>query len=287
MQSITKQLFNLPPESSETAVTIRPQPGYSYKTTIESRRGKSSTYNIGTKVYINICHSDSLPAPKIASEDEIQQALMAVPGATYQTPLSLGKPRQQLLDEDEDTLILDACIHTQPFIRSEHDLDFRLYILELAMEHAEEALSVDLSRQFIILKVAAKGAPIPKRTLLLPPESSSAGSKVDALLFPSPQVATSPQVSMSSWYCRPSFKKDDGILIIILEMPTYTTPIPPWSVQIDYSCLMLKGVMDKVIDIMLPETIDVVSTANRVEYYKKSGHLVIHLMIATVRERYI
>lgn len=42
--------------------------------------------------------------------------------------------------------MMDACVNTQPYLRSEKDLDFRLYLLELAMEYVEEALSVDLSR---------------------------------------------------------------------------------------------------------------------------------------------
>ena len=41
---------------------------------------------------------------------------------------------------------MDACIHTQPYMRAECDLDFRLYIIELAIEFVEEMESVDLSR---------------------------------------------------------------------------------------------------------------------------------------------
>lgn len=65
------------------------------------------------------------------------------------------------------------------------------------------------------------------------------------------------------------------------------TPIP-WDVQIDGTRLLVRGVdKDNVIDIMLPETIDVTSASNRVDYYKKSGHLVAFLTISTVRERYL
>lgn len=43
-------------------------------------------------------------------------------------------------------LIFDACINTNPYIRAEGDLDYRLYILELAMELVNEKEGVSLSR---------------------------------------------------------------------------------------------------------------------------------------------
>lgn len=41
---------------------------------------------------------------------------------------------------------MDACINTQPYLRTEKDLDYRLYILELSMEYVEDAESITLSR---------------------------------------------------------------------------------------------------------------------------------------------
>jgi hypothetical protein len=230
MEAIAKQLLNSSPKPFEKTLTIQPRAGYSYKTTIESRQKQpqQSTHDIGCKVYINICYSDNLPAPKLASEGDIQKALLAAPGATYQVPLSLGQPRKLAgTKESAKDMIFDACIHTQPFIRSEHDLDFRLYLLELAMEHIEEALCVSLSRQFIMLKVAAKGAPIPKRTIHLPESSGSVDSlisrKLEVKKSPPPPIAPIvPQVTVKSWSCKPLFKKDNRTLAVIFQMPPPT-----------------------------------------------------------------
>jgi len=43
-------------------------------------------------------------------------------------------------------LVLDACIHTEPFKRTEKDFDYKLYIMELAMEWVEEKCRIELSR---------------------------------------------------------------------------------------------------------------------------------------------
>lgn len=230
MEAIAQQLLSSSVKPFEKALTIQPRAGYSYKTTIESRQKQpeQSTLDIdnGCQVYINICYSDSLPAPKLASEDEIQKALLAAPGATYQVPLSLGQPRKLAgSKESSKDMIFDACIHTQPFIRSEHDLDFRLYLLELAMEHIEESICVSLSRQFIMLKVAAKGAPIPKRIIHLPDASGSVDSlvsrKLEVKKTPPPPIAPIvPQVKVESWSCQPLFKKENGTLTVILQMPS-------------------------------------------------------------------
>ena len=43
-------------------------------------------------------------------------------------------------------LVVDACIHTEPYRRAEKDFDYKLYIMELAMEWVEEKCRVELSR---------------------------------------------------------------------------------------------------------------------------------------------
>jgi len=43
-------------------------------------------------------------------------------------------------------LVVDACIHTDPYKRTKKDFDYKLYIMELAMEWVEEKCRVELSR---------------------------------------------------------------------------------------------------------------------------------------------
>jgi hypothetical protein len=131
----------------------------------------------------------------------------------------LGLPRP--IDDDNKSnkgVIMDACIHTQPFIRSEHDLDFRLHVLELAMEHTEDALSVHLSREFTMLKLPGKGMPIPKRIIHVPKSPGSVDAYISNKMEKNNAMASITeiqQVGLPTW----SFKQENGILTVVFQMP--------------------------------------------------------------------
>lgn len=108
-----------------------------------------------------------------------------------------------------DKLIMDACIHTQAYLRCEKNLDYRLYILELAMEYVEEICSVNLSREFTMPNIKSKGA-IPTRRLRLPKPSLVTAVKNE--LKPTSS-------SSSSWKFQPVIKKEDTLITIRIPMP--------------------------------------------------------------------
>ncbi|GJJ67993.1 hypothetical protein EMPS_00339 [Entomortierella parvispora] len=122
-----------------------------------------------TPIFINICHADSMPkpTPAVVSEEEIQKAINAVEGATYQVPFQLSPPREYQNKSNKTYLVVDACIHTQPYKRTETDLDFKLYIMELAMEWVEEKCRMDLSRSFSLPDVKSKDE-LKARSVILP-----------------------------------------------------------------------------------------------------------------------
>lgn len=98
---------------------------------------------------------------------------------------------------------MDACIHTQPFIRSERDLDFRLYLLELSMEYVEDIVSVSLSREFTMPSAKSIGS-IPTRVLRLPK--------------PSLMTAIRTEIK-ATWTLQPSFTVDQNRLVVVIPMP--------------------------------------------------------------------
>lgn len=178
---LAKEFLNQVKRDDFNTVTIHPQAGYVCKTHVIS---SSEEHKKDTPVYINICHASAIPAPPVMNENEIQKALNAEPETTYRVPLSMGqlrrgeKGRAICINEGYslsqrcklDAIIMDACINTQPYLRSEKDLDFRLYILELSMEYVEEILGVGLSREFTMPNIKSKGD-IPGRVLRLPKPS--------------------------------------------------------------------------------------------------------------------
>ncbi|KAI2592264.1 PIH1D1 isoform 2, partial [Pan troglodytes] len=68
------------PESTQ----IQPQPGFCIKT--NSSEGK---------VFINICHSPSIPPPADVTEEELLQ-MLEEDQAGFRIPMSLGEPHAEL-----------------------------------------------------------------------------------------------------------------------------------------------------------------------------------------------
>ena len=61
-------------------------------------KDSSDNYNwtVGMKVFCNLCHSPSIPAPPLVSKEEIIKAIKNDDSSTYKVPLSLSKPRSDI-----------------------------------------------------------------------------------------------------------------------------------------------------------------------------------------------
>ncbi|KAK9765996.1 hypothetical protein K7432_005254 [Basidiobolus ranarum] len=152
-----KPIETLLPEKSYKDFTvplrIEPLPGFILSTVTAS---KSEKYPSNYPIFVNICHSPDFPKPPKVTEQEIQKALNADPTSNYQIPLSLTEPRTDTND-GKACLVFDACIHSEPFQRSCQDFDFRLYIIELAIEWVEEKNKLELRREFTLPAGSSKG----------------------------------------------------------------------------------------------------------------------------------
>jgi hypothetical protein len=67
-----------------------------------------------------------MPTPRAASKAENRKTVNAKEGATYQ-----------------------ACIHTEPLKRTQNGFDYKLHIMELAMEWAEENWQLEHWQRYI------------------------------------------------------------------------------------------------------------------------------------------
>ncbi|KAG0210466.1 PIH1 domain-containing protein 1 [Mortierella sp. GBA30] len=161
-------------QSPRQAMTeITPVPGFVVQTQTTNDSSKvpigSETVSFpkDTVVFINICSSDLMPKPTKASEAEIQRAINAEEGVTYQVPFQLSPPREYRNQVAKSYLVLDACVHSEAYKRTEKDFDYKLYIMELAMEWVEEKCCVELSRNFQLPNMKSKDE-IKKRSVILP-----------------------------------------------------------------------------------------------------------------------
>ncbi|KAG0252838.1 hypothetical protein DFQ27_007814 [Actinomortierella ambigua] len=154
---------------------ITPEPGFvvQTRTTKASQRplltssGSKAILPKDTMFFINVCYAGLMPAPSKATEKEIQMAIRAEEGATYQVPFTISEPREYRDELARTFVVVDACIHPEPFRRAMGDLDYKLYIMELSMEWVEEKCHVDLSREFSLPAMKSKDE-LKKRPVLLP-----------------------------------------------------------------------------------------------------------------------
>ncbi|KAF9128896.1 hypothetical protein BGX30_014153 [Mortierella sp. GBA39] len=159
------------PRQAMTEIT--PIPGFvvQTRTTKQSNQvplgNKTVVYPAETAVFINVCSSDLMPQPSKATEAEIRRAIQAEEGVTYQVPFQVSSPREHRDSVAKAYLVVDACIHSEPYKRAEKDFDYKLYIMELAMEWVEEKCRVELSRNFELPDMKSKDE-LKKRSIILP-----------------------------------------------------------------------------------------------------------------------
>ena len=123
------EALSQPEDVKEPVMTeIHPLPGFVVKTGIfrhvqqddfpdQTGELPLTGFPVGTKVFLNLCHSPAVPAPPPASDEDIQKTIRAIlhqePTShsseqdvatqevpSYRIPLSLGKPRK---DTDRGT----------------------------------------------------------------------------------------------------------------------------------------------------------------------------------------
>ncbi|KAJ3174723.1 PIH1 domain-containing protein 1 [Geranomyces variabilis] len=136
------------------STSLVPEPGFVVKTQNLETVGD---WPVGLKVFINVCHSPHVPAPPLATDDEIRAALNAEDHAAYKVPLSLSSPKADRDKSGKTCLVFDACVHTGPLEKAKADFDFKLFLIILALEWVEEKHKLKLSREFTLPKLKAKG----------------------------------------------------------------------------------------------------------------------------------
>uniref|UniRef100_A0AAQ5BIG8 PIH1 domain containing 1 n=1 Tax=Homo sapiens TaxID=9606 RepID=A0AAQ5BIG8_HUMAN len=94
------------PESTQ----IQPQPGFCIKT--NSSEGK---------VFINICHSPSIPPPADVTEEELLQ-MLEEDQAGFRIPMSLGEPHAELDAKGQGCTAYDVAVNSDFYRRMQRFL---------------------------------------------------------------------------------------------------------------------------------------------------------------------
>ncbi|XP_008843275.1 PIH1 domain-containing protein 1 isoform X2 [Nannospalax galili] len=137
------------PESTQ----IQPQPGFCIKT--NSSEGK---------VFINICHSPSIPPPVDVTEDELLQ-MLEEDQAGFRIPMSLGEPHAELdasqcpqktwnlsPREGQGCTAYDVAVNSDFYQRMQNSDFLRELVVTIAREGLEDKYGLQLNPEWRMLK---------------------------------------------------------------------------------------------------------------------------------------
>ncbi|KAL5498350.1 hypothetical protein ACEPAH_2492 [Sanghuangporus vaninii] len=144
---------------------------------------------VGTKVFLNIAWDRRVPAPPEASEEVVRRAMA---GADlddderdglegYYVPVVVSEPREDLDKSGKPSIVFDCVFSSSLKSRCLKDKEFKLYLIELALEHVEEKAHMTLSRQVGTPNITSKGKLEP-RTVLMPRSLADPGSGSESII---------------------------------------------------------------------------------------------------------
>ncbi|KAL5525093.1 hypothetical protein ACEPAF_8962 [Sanghuangporus sanghuang] len=176
-----------------------PSPSSSKKQTPQTRSNllepefKVSTrtlqIQVGTKVFLNIAWDRRVPAPPEASEEVVRRAMAGADLddeeryglAGYYVPVVVSEPREDLDKSGKPSIVFDCVFSSALRSRCLKDKEFKLYLIELALEHVEEKAHMTLSRQVGTPNITSKGKLEP-RTVLMPRSLADPGSGSESIV---------------------------------------------------------------------------------------------------------
>ncbi|CAK6437328.1 unnamed protein product [Pipistrellus nathusii] len=124
------------PESTQ----IQPQPGFCVKT--NSSEGK---------VFINICHSPSIPPPADMTEDQLLQ-MLEEDQAGFRIPMSLGEPHAELDAKGQGCTAYDVAVNSDFYRRMQNSDFLRELVVTIAREGLEDKYSLQLAPEWRLLR---------------------------------------------------------------------------------------------------------------------------------------
>ncbi|KAG6812693.1 hypothetical protein H0H92_001322 [Tricholoma furcatifolium] len=172
---------------SKTPIALKPVAGFCIKSSTNQPAlytpddGQPVTIPVGFKVFVNIAWDPNVPAPPPGSEEMIHRAMQGQdvdelnPDGWY-VPVVVSNGRQDKDKAGKPSLVFDCVYNTSVKSRTLTDPEFKLFIVELALQRIEAQSSLVLSRQIGTPNIASKGKLSP-RTVHIPSFLVTEGSK--------------------------------------------------------------------------------------------------------------
>ncbi|PFH49998.1 hypothetical protein AMATHDRAFT_96732, partial [Amanita thiersii Skay4041] len=170
------------------SIQLAPKPGFCVKSSVIqpaafSIRTQPVQVPAGLKVFVNVAWDKNVPSPPEGSEEDIRRAMQGqdvnepnVHG--WFVPVVVSEGRQDVDKAGKPALVFDCVYNSSIKTRSLADVEFKSFLVELALQRIEAQTGLALSRQIGTPNIASKGKLTPRTvhvpTRLFEPSSSSA-----------------------------------------------------------------------------------------------------------------
>ncbi|KAG5439639.1 hypothetical protein PCK2_000773 [Pneumocystis canis] len=134
-------------------IHISPLPGFVVKTIQTSNQKKRVPQ--GTKVFLNLCHSEDVIPPKDGVGNDIVPKIMK--GWHWEIPVIISSERWDVDKAGRKCLVIDCCCNTSVMKLCKEDINIRLFFIETCLELIEDKTEMILSREYTIPKMRSKG----------------------------------------------------------------------------------------------------------------------------------
>ncbi|KAF8235054.1 hypothetical protein L208DRAFT_1451461 [Tricholoma matsutake] len=165
---------------STVSINLKPVSGFCIKSTTIYTPSQSSLDSnhasipvpIGYKVFINIAWDPNVPSPPAGSEEIIQRAMKGdgvdnqISDGWY-VPVFVSDGRQDKDKAGNPSLVFDCIYNSSLKSRTLTNPEFKIFLVELALQRLEAQTSLVLSRQIGTPNIASKGKLLP-RTVSMP-----------------------------------------------------------------------------------------------------------------------
>ncbi|XP_065845698.1 PIH1 domain-containing protein 1-like [Oscarella lobularis] len=130
------------PAPQITTQVVLPEPVYCLK-------GQTQK---GEKIFINICKSDQLPAPKDISAVELAEIISSEDPMRYRVPISFGLPHTELDKSGKSCTAYDVIVNPKFLKKTEEDDVFHSFFMTVILDGLEQKYELTLDRTLRKLK---------------------------------------------------------------------------------------------------------------------------------------
>ncbi|KDR74195.1 hypothetical protein GALMADRAFT_100012 [Galerina marginata CBS 339.88] len=144
---------------SDVRIDLAPKAGFCIKST--------TLAPAGLKVFVNIAWDPNVPPPPEGSEDAIQRAMQGedideTNSSGWYVPVIVSNAREDKDKSGSPSLVFDCIYNTTVKSRTLRDPEFKVFLVELALQRIEAQTGLSLSRSIGQPNITSKGKLLPR-----------------------------------------------------------------------------------------------------------------------------